>query len=159
MDAPAPTKPTRRWHQRRLPRYVAVLVVASVGAYFAWDALFMPADLRRLQGNWKVVRILTDGEEVAREFERLVVTSRRLEVESGDSVRTAPFYIVSQKRELCVYEQDETNILGIAVRLPVWLKRPQTVATLQYEFGDNLVLRMLPGEGQRRTEIFLERME
>ena len=157
MDAPAPTK--RRWDQRRLVRYLALLIVACVGAYFAWGALFMPADLRQLQGNWKVVRTLENGKDCACDFDRLVITSRRLELVSRDSVRTASFDIVSQKRELCAYEEDETNILGIAVRLPVWLKRPQTVATLQYEFGDNLVLRMLPGEGQRRTEIFLERME
>ena len=149
MDAPAPLKPLRRWHQRRTLRYLAVLLAVCVIGYFSWDALFMPADLRRLQGNWKVVRELTRGKEEKGgfSFDRLVITRHSLEVVEGDTVTSCPFYMVSERRELVAYEPHETKVFGIAFRLPIWLSRPKDsdVEVLFYDLGDHLVLRW-PGE-------------
>src|SRR5262245_60799539 len=119
MDAPPTSKSPRRWHQRRALRCVAVLLAVGVGAYFFWDPLFMPADLRRLQGNWKRVRELANGQEVAPGFDRVIITGRGLEVVSRDVAVSFPMYIVPERRELCVYEEYDTKILGLTVRLPI----------------------------------------
>src|SRR5262245_52951918 len=155
MDAAATSKPSRRWHQRRLVRYSAVLLAACVVGYVSWDALFMPADLRRLQGAWKVERELTDGQEGKLSFDRLVIARHRLEIssEEEDAV-SCSFYIVPERREFCLYEEEETQILGLTVRLPIWLKRPSNVEIAHYDLGDDLVLRV-----DARTEIVLKRIE
>jgi hypothetical protein len=145
MDAPAPTKPTRRWHQRRLLRYVAVLVVACVGAYFAWDALFMPDDLRRLQGTWKAVRRFDAGkEEIAPSNYWIVIDGRRLtDRGSSDNDAALRLDIIPDRREFRVYEESMIHILGNPVRLPIRLGRGN-VAIIRYEWiGSTLKLRRL----------------
>src|SRR5262245_4909210 len=61
--ATMPPQPKRRWYRKRTLVYLLILLLGCVAAHFAWDALFMPADLRRMQGTWKVVKVLTNDNQ------------------------------------------------------------------------------------------------
>lgn len=153
MDAPAQSRPTRRWYQRRLLRYLAVLLLAFVGAYFAWDALLTPADLRRMQGTWEVFE--SAGTDQKRWVGRLSISARRYKwVDGTGKSGSFHFDIDSERQEFIRRDPEQLQILSETVSLPTWLHRPRGSAVLHYQFsGANFTLRAAGVEEKTRYEL------
>src|SRR5262245_66101816 len=66
----------QRWFRMRKLVYPLVLLAGCVIAYITWDALFMPADLRQMQGAWEVRHIDANGERANGYPQRVVINGR-----------------------------------------------------------------------------------
>src|SRR5262245_36717456 len=82
MSTPASRTTAKAWgwfHGRKL-RWFLVLLALGVGAWFALPWILMPADLRRMQGTWKIVRYVEGDKEIERDEESVIITGSRLTV-------------------------------------------------------------------------------
>ena len=148
----------RRWFASRKLRYAALLLAVGVLGYFALPWLLMPADLRRMQGTWKVVRVVNDGNEEAKDAATFVFVGNRVNV-INDTDKQVESYTIDcrpEPRELRIYKEEEITIFGTTVHVPVWLKPARISIDIHYEIVDaRLTLRFDLGGTKR--EIFLER--
>jgi hypothetical protein len=158
--------PRQRWHQSRKLRYGVVLLGIGIAAYLALPWLLMPADLRRMQGTWKIVRVVSAGEEDQEDPELgrvIVVVGNRIGSHDG---RSMLFEVRPEQKTLVNYEPDSVTVFGLEFHVPIWLRRPASlrhpVPTLvsNYEFnGPDLILRhCIQPEGGDPTEIHLVRV-
>lgn len=140
------SEPARRRPRRRWLGYLAVLLAGSVGAYFVWETLFVPDDLRRLQGTWKSVRrFVVDKEEIVA-MHWLVIDGRRITDMGADKGGrdSNPSYrldIIPDRGELRVSQESMIQVFGNPVRLPIWLQRGDVVMVHYELIGSSLKLR------------------
>ena len=160
--------PKRRWFRRRKLLFALLLAAGGVIAFFAWDALFMPADLRRMQGTWKVAKILTADGKLINFGKDMPVAFHGRHLSLNDDDR---FPIELRDGEFFLYDNsndDERTILGFKVRVPVWLRRADRMIFGTYEFSDgqlmfwvkggkNLIDNSVDGREEQQMRIFLER--
>src|SRR6266498_3790885 len=104
-DRPAslPSLP-RRWRLSRKSRYFALLVAISIAGYWLLPWIFIPADLRAMQGTWKVLELQGDGEE-APENATIIISGNRVALrdDPADSERITATYTIelhSARREM-----------------------------------------------------------
>jgi hypothetical protein len=148
-----------RWFRKRNVIYLLVLLSGCAIAFLAWDALFMPADLRRMQGAWKVRYLNANGEQITGYPVRVIINSRSITPldEDGNAVEPIIFQLVPERREMLIFEKEETKILGMWLQLPVWLARPKAKGVARYGFeGDKLALRSLENEPHQAIDLVRE---
>jgi uncharacterized protein (TIGR03067 family) len=160
-DGPASLPPpSRRWLSRKL-RYLALLVVIGIAGYWLLPWIFMPADLRALQGTWKVVEIQDGGKEVP-ENSMVVIRGESLGLRDDpmDPTRVRESYAIelrAAEREMRLHVPEIINVFGSKHNVPIWLWRAKDFILLNYELDSpRLVLRLQLGDGNER-KLILER--
>jgi hypothetical protein len=161
-DGPAslPAPPPRRRLFRKL-RYLALLVVIAVAGYWLLPWIFMPADLRALQGTWKVVEIQDGGKEVT-ENGMVVIRGESLGLRDDpmDPTRVTESYAIelrADKQEMRLHVPKVIDVFGSKHSVPLWLWRSKNIILLNYELDTpRMVLRLQLGDGKER-KLVLER--
>jgi hypothetical protein len=161
-DGPAslPAPPPRRRLVRKL-RYFALLVVIGIAGYWVLPWIFMPADLRAMQGTWKVVEIQDGGKEVT-ENGMVVIRGESLGLRDDpmDPTRVTESYAIevrAEKQEMRLHVPEVINVFGNKHNVPIWLWRAKDFILLNYELDSpRLVLRLQLGDGNER-KLILER--
>jgi hypothetical protein len=156
--------PPRRWHQSRKLRYGVALLIVAVGGVFLYPWLFMPADLRRMQGLWKVDRILEDGKPGNVDGERFRFTGNIVAIldTQGNTTETLSINLDGDLHQMTFYGPRVISLFGRAVNLPLWLARSSDVAeTTSYELNEQgLILRARAHvQGRELVTEFLLRRE
>src|SRR5262245_57168567 len=107
----SPVAPPRRWHHSWKLRGPLLFLFLCITAYCVLPWLRMPADLRRIQGTWKIVRIVQRGQEISgEEVGKLVVISPNNLRADG---HTAWFEMRPDQKILVVYEPESVKVLGV----------------------------------------------
>ena len=139
--------PRQQWHQSRKLRYGIALIAIGIAGYFVLPWLLMPADLRRMQGTWKLVRVVDgDKERVVSDLDKhIVITGNHVLTPDGSSIY---FEIQPEQKTLVFYEADSVKVYGVHFHVPIWLRRPKALRngvppnTCTYHLGETaLVLR------------------
>jgi hypothetical protein len=155
-DGPAslPTPPPRRRLSRKL-RYLALLVAIAVAGYWLLPWIFMPADLRAMQGTWKVVEIQDQGKEDP-ENSTIVISGQtlRLRDDPMDPTRVTESYAIelrAAEQEMRLHVPEVISVLGAKHNVPLWLWRSKNLILLNYELDTpRLVLRLQLHDGKER---------
>ena len=141
MENAAPSPPKVLWSSRRKLLYVLVLLAGCVVAFLFWDTLFMPADLRRMQGAWKVAKIMSADANEMNFGKGYAVTfvGRQVAILHNDDrwpieIRGGKFFLYD------VSDDEERKILGFRVSVPIWLRRANRVVSGTYEFADQQLI-------------------
>jgi hypothetical protein len=116
----------------------------------------MPADLRRMQGTWKVVKILTNDDKrvnFGNEIEA-IFAGRYLIL---NVPHRAPIEIQDGHFRIFDVPEDERTILGVTVQTPSWWRRPVRVIYGTYEFADQQLIFWLKGGKDLRDNTVEER--
>jgi len=148
--------PRRRWHHSWKLRGPILLLLLCVAAYFVLPWLLIPADLRRIQGTWKIVRIVHRGQEKrGEEVGKLVVISRTHLLIDGD---LSWFELRPEQKMLVAYEPESVKVLGIDIQIPIWLRRPESLRNppagnvCRYELSESRLIVMMPGDDPENPE-------
>lgn len=153
--------PSRRWRLSRKLRYLAFLVVIGIAGYWLLPWIFMSADLRALQGTWKVVEIQDGGKEVT-ENSMVVIRGESLGLRDDpmDPTRVTGSYAIelrADKQEMRLHVPEVIDVFGSKHDVPIWLWRSKDFVLLNYELDTpRLVLRLQLGDGKER-KLILER--
>ena len=155
--------PRRRWRQSRKLRYAVLLLAVGFGLYLLLPWIFMPADLRRMQGTWKFVQILGDGkDDPVPEHTSIIISGNHLALRDNpdDATKVTENYGIELRadvRELRLHVPQEIDVLGIKFNAPIWLWHSKEFILLNYELDEpRLLLRLQVGDGKSR-DIFLQR--
>ena len=153
--------PSRRWWRSRNGAYLGVLIVLLAAGYWFHDWFFMPEDLRRMQGDWVIVKVTNGrGEIEAEEIQAKILSFKGRSFVQPDN-EPAPFEVNDGIFYLCDPENTHT-LFGFRFRLPLWLSRAKGVAFGTYEFKDGQLVLALIGEvdeSKNRKELSAEAQE
>jgi len=159
---PAPLATRRRRSLQII--YLLALISLLLGAYLFHHWFFMPEDLRRMQGNWVIVKVTDARGDVEQKpgHPEVVTFMGRTAVLPGMPDEFIPFDIKDGTFYLC--DPDNTHtILGFKVSLPLWLSRAKGVAFGTYEFRDGRLVLCFIGEmdeSRKAQEVlYLERIK
>jgi hypothetical protein len=154
----APARDTRWWPRRRW-RWLAALAFLAVAGYFAFQWLFVPAELRRLQGHWKIVRIIEDGKVVTiTKMETIAIVGNRVTSFDEQGNAGEKFMVrVSAEHELSIFEPPETIVFGWKIPLLLSSVKPDRAIVMQMEWKEEQLVLHFTGPEQARREVVLER--
>jgi len=150
----------RRWPLSRKLRYLALLIVIGIAGFWLLPWILMPADLRALQGTWKVVEVHGNGKEPSG-YATISIRGDQLTFREqlGDVAR-AENYVIDLRaleRELRLHVPEVINVFGSKHNVPLWLWRSKDFILFNYELETpRLVLHLQLGDGTER-KIVLER--
>lgn len=147
--------PRQCWHQSRKLRYGVALVALGVAGYFVLSLLLMPADLRRMQGTWKLVRAVHDGKEAAASGLGKIVVINGNRALSPDG-RSNWFEIRPEQKTLVFYEPHSMKVFGVEFHLPVWLRRPHLRNTCRYYLGESSLVLYLGSDDPEVGNSFVQ---
>ena len=157
-----PAAPPRR-RKRRAWKVVLTLAVACVAMYYVHQWFFVPEDVRRLQGTWRIVKVVYGDAEPHTAEGWLVFNGNRLREgregdKQGESRPWIAFDLFPDERQLIAYEQPTFSVLGMTFNVPAWFEPRDRLVGLSYELtGDRLILCVNPGDAKGPREMHLER--
>jgi hypothetical protein len=140
----------RRWWRAR--NFVCVCVLLAIGAsvFCCQDWLFLTSDLRQMQGEWKVVRIVDpDGEEGKPQGHSVSIVGHKFTHYPPDSS-----WLDARAGRFAIYDPDdnERSLLGVTLRVPIWLLRPNVGVYGTYLLTDREMTLFVQGRGDPRRE-------
>jgi len=155
----SPVSPRQRLQPSRKLRYGIALIAICVAGYWVLPWLLMPADLRSIQGTWKIVRLVKRGQEVADwQVGRLVVISGNRIVRVYREESTS-FEIRPEQRALVLYEPESAKVLGVDIQVPIWIRRPESLRNppvrniLHYDLSESRLVIIEPWENPERPTV------
>ena len=145
-EKPLGPTPRRRWWRSRKLVYLAVLIGLVIGGILLHDWLFMPEDLRRMQGTWKVAKVLTADDklvDVGKPPIDITFVGRHVILHDDDrcplEIRDGKFFLYD------ISLDEERTYFGFKVHVPIWLRRPNRVIYGTYEYADQQLIFWLKG--------------